>query len=117
SVVGDRARLRQVIDNLLANVRKHTPPGTPAAVSLKPIGASVELRIADQGPGLTVEQAAHVFERFYRVDDSRTRASGGVGPGLSIVAAIANAHSGSARVEPTPGGGATFVVTLPLADD
>jgi two-component system OmpR family sensor kinase len=117
TVAGDRARLRQVIDNLLANVRTHTPAQTPVTLSLKQTAGQVELRVADQGPGLGPEQAAHVFERFYRVDDSRTRASGGVGLGLSIVAAIAHAHGGSARAEPTPGGGATFIVTLPLAND
>jgi two-component system OmpR family sensor kinase len=56
-----------------------------------------------------------VFERFYRVDSSRTRASGGVGLGLSIVSAVAEAHGGSAGARPTPGGGATFVVAIPLA--
>ncbi len=113
SVVGDRAQLRQVIDNLLANVRAHTPPGTPAEVSLRSAGDRVELRVADHGPGLTEEHAAKVFERFYRLDSSRARASGGLGLGLSIVAAIAHAHEGTARAEPTPGGGATFVVALP----
>jgi two-component system OmpR family sensor kinase len=116
TVAGDHARLRQVIDNLLANVRTHTPAHTPVTVSLKQTAGQVQLQVADQGPGLSPEQAAHVFERFYRVDDSRTRASGGVGLGLSIVAAIARAHGGSARAESTPGGGATFIVTLPLTN-
>ena len=66
------------------------------------------------GPGLSEEQAARVFERFYRADSSRTRASGGTGLGLSIVAAVTEAHGGTAEARPTPGGGATFVVTLPL---
>ena len=115
-VVGDRARLRQVIDNLFANVRAHTPEGTPVSVGLEQVDGRVELRVADRGPGLTEEQAAQVFERFYRVDGSRARASGGVGLGLSIVAAVAEAHGGTAEAEPTPGGGATFVVSLPLRD-
>jgi two-component system OmpR family sensor kinase len=73
------------------------------------------LTVADHGPGLTEEEAPRVFERFYRADDSRARASGGAGLGLSIVAAVTEAHGGNAEARPTPGGGATFVVTLPLA--
>jgi two-component system, OmpR family, sensor kinase len=77
---------------------------------------SAVLEVADHGPGLTDEQAKQVFERFYRVDSARTReAGGGTGLGLSIVAGIAAAHGGGAEVEPTPGGGATFRVRLPLA--
>ena len=113
-VVGDRDRLRQVVDNLLANVRSHTPPGTPAEVAVARVDGRAELRVSDSGPGLGEEDAAQVFERFYRVDGSRTRASGGVGLGLSIVAAVAQAHGGTAEARPTPGGGATFVVALPL---
>jgi two-component system, OmpR family, sensor kinase len=114
-VIGDRDRLRQVVDNLFANVRAHTPPGTPVAVGLQHSDGTAELTVADSGPGLTDEQAAHVFERFYRVDTSRTRASGGVGLGLSIVAAVAEAHGGSVSTRQTEGGGATFVIELPLA--
>ena len=116
TVIGDHDRLRQVVDNLFANVRAHTPPGTPIAVSLHRVDGSAELSVSDTGPGLTDEEAAQVFERFYRVDSSRTRASGGVGLGLSIVAAVAEAHGGVATARPTPGGGATFVVAIPLAN-
>src|SRR5262249_49477293 len=116
-VLGDRARLRQVLDNLFANVRSHTPPGTDVSVDLHRVDGRAELTISDSGPGLREDEAAQVFERFYRVDSSRTRASGGVGLGLSIVAAVARAHGGSAEARPTPGGGATFVVILPLATD
>jgi two-component system OmpR family sensor kinase len=114
TVVGDRDRLRQLVDNLFANVRAHTPAGTPVAVELRRSDGRAELSVADSGPGLSAEEAARVFERFYRVDTSRARASGGVGLGLSIVAAVAEAHGGTAGVRPTPGGGATFVVSLPL---
>jgi len=76
----------------------------------------VELAVADRGPGLDAEQAERIFERFYRTDGSRTRASGGVGLGLSIVAAVAEAHGGEVSARPTEGGGATFVVRLPLSD-
>ena len=116
TVIGDHDRLRQVIDNLFANVRAHTPPETPVAVSLHRVDGHAELSVSDTGPGLTEEEAAQVFERFYRVDSSRTRASGGVGLGLSIVAAVAEAHGGVATARPTPGGGATFVVAIPLAN-
>ena len=78
------------------------------------VDGRARLSVADHGPGLTEEQAARVFERFYRADTSRARASGGVGLGLSIVAAVTEAHGGTAEAKPTPGGGATFVVTLPL---
>jgi len=115
-VLGDRDRLRQLIDNLFANVRAHTPPETPVHVGLHRRDGSVELTVADSGPGLDDEQAARVFERFYRTDSSRTRSSGGVGLGLSIVSAVAEAHGGRASVRPTEGGGATFVVSLPLSD-
>jgi two-component system, OmpR family, sensor kinase len=116
TVVGDRDRLRQVIDNLFANVRAHTPAGTPVVVGLHRVNGRVELNVSDSGPGLTDEDAAQVFERFYRADSSRTRATGGVGLGLSIVAAVAHAHGGTAEARATPGGGATFVVSLPLAN-
>ena len=116
-VTGDEARLRQVLDNLFANARSHTPAGTAVSVELRRLDGRARLSIADRGPGLTEDEAARVFERFYRADTSRSRASGGVGLGLSIVAAVTEAHGGSAEVRPTPGGGATFVITLPLNDE
>jgi two-component system, OmpR family, sensor kinase len=114
TVTGDETRLRQVLDNLLANARAHTPADTTVSVELRSGDGHATLTVADHGPGLTEEQAARVFERFYRADSSRARASGGVGLGLSIVAAVTEAHGGTAEVRPTPGGGATFVITLPL---
>ena len=117
TVTGDRDRLRQLLDNLLVNVRAHTPAGSPVTVSLSRDGDTATVGVHDSGPGLSAEQAEHVFERFYRTDDSRARASGGTGLGLSIVAAIAKAHGGSVAVESVVGEGATFTVTLPLADD
>jgi two-component system OmpR family sensor kinase len=115
TVTGDEARLRQVLDNLLANARAHTPAGTQVSVELSRADGRAVLTVADHGPGLTEEQAARVFERFYRVDSSRARASGGVGLGLSIVAAVVDAHGGTVEARPTTGGGATFAITLPLA--
>jgi two-component system OmpR family sensor kinase len=113
-VRGDRDRLRQVIDNLLANVRLHTPPGTAATVSVTATTTEAVIGIADSGPGLSDVDRARVFERFYRADPSRARDSGGTGLGLSIVAAILTAHGGTVGVEPRPGGGTVFRARLPL---
>jgi len=130
-VLGDETRLRQVIGNLMNNALVHTPAGTPVEVRLRsgrldeapaPDGApatasqrAAVLEVADSGPGLTPEQAQHVFERFYRVDTART--SGGTGLGLAIVAALVTAHGGRVWVESPPGGGAVFRIALPLAPE
>jgi two-component system OmpR family sensor kinase len=114
-VMGDAARLRQVFDNLLGNVRSHTPAGTTTTVRLFEDGTDAVVEVADNGPGLNPEQAGRVFERFYRVEASRSREHGGAGLGLAIVAAIVTAHGG--RVEVTASvehPGAVFVVHLPL---
>jgi two-component system OmpR family sensor kinase len=114
TVVGDPLRVRQVLDNLLANVRTHTPPGTAATVRVGATNGTAVLEVTDTGPGLDEEQAARVFERFYRADPSRTRERGGSGLGLAIVDSIARSLGGRARVETTPGHGATFRVELPI---
>ncbi len=114
-VIGDPTRLRQVLDNLLGNVRAHTPPGAPARVTLGAVEGRARVEVADSGPGLDPEQAERAFERFYRADPSRSRDMGGAGLGLAIVAAIAEAHGGRATVETAPGAGARFRVELPLA--
>ena len=93
TVLGDRARLRRVLDNLLGNVRSHTPADTPAHVRVTTLNGSAVLEVSDEGPGLPPEDFERVFTRFYRADTSRSRESGGVGLGLSIVAAIADAHA------------------------
>lgn len=113
SVTGDAERLRQVIDNLVANVRAHTPGTAAATVRVCRDGANAILEVADTGPGMNAEQTSHVFERFFRGDPSRSRDHGGAGLGLAIVAAIVEAHGGAVVVESTPGAGATFRVTLP----
>ncbi|MFI9505984.1 sensor histidine kinase [Nocardia sp. NPDC052566] len=112
-VVGDEARLRQVLANLLNNALIHTPQDTAVTVRLTPDFDEVLLEVADTGPGLPPEEAERVFERFYRTDTSRTRASGGSGLGLSIVQALVTAHGGEVEVDSTPGRGTTFTVRLP----
>jgi two-component system, OmpR family, sensor kinase len=114
-VVGDRVRLRQVIDNLLGNVRSHTPAGTPARVSLHRSDGSAVIEVSDEGPGMSATELERVFERFYRTASHRSRANGGAGLGLSIVAAITEAHHGTVSVSSEPGQGATFRVSVPLA--
>jgi two-component system OmpR family sensor kinase len=123
-VLGDEARLRQVISNLMNNALTHTPKGTPVTVRIlagyqgsNPAVPAVILEVADQGPGLTREQAEHVFERFYRADQARGRRTGGTGLGLAIVSALVGAHGGTVGVNTTPGQGATFWFTLPLAPE
>jgi two-component system OmpR family sensor kinase len=118
-VLGDEGSLRQVVTNLVSNALTHTPAGTPVSVSLEVIPTGDEgpdrvlLAVADQGPGMTEEARAKVFERFYRADPSRTRAGGGSGLGLSIVAALVAAHGGRVGVQSEPGSGSRFLVELP----
>jgi two-component system, OmpR family, sensor kinase len=116
-VLGDRDRLRQVIDNLLSNVRAHTPAESPVHVRVTQSDGTAVIEVEDAGPGLREEEVEHVFERFHRGDPSRSRSSGGVGLGLSIVAAVAEAHGGSASVRTVPGEGSTFRITLPLRSE
>lgn len=116
-VNGDEARLRQVLGNLVSNALHHTPVEAPITISVGTRGGEAILEVADTGPGLSEEQKARVFERFYRADSARTRSTGGSGLGLSIVAALVAAHSGKVTVTDTPNHGATFTVHLPLAED
>jgi two-component system OmpR family sensor kinase len=124
-VLGDEARLRQVVGNLVTNALVHTPPTAPVTVSVSDEPAPTEgtadgddggvvvLRVADQGPGMAPEDAARVFERFYRADPSRARTAGGTGLGLAIVSALVHAHGGTVHLDTAPGRGATFTVRLP----
>ena len=112
-VPGDEARLRQVLGNLLQNANRHTPPQTPVHVRVVADPDEAIIEVGDEGPGMPSEDANRVFERFWRSDPSRTRASGGAGLGLAIVAAIATAHGGRAEVQSAPGAGSTFRVHLP----
>ena len=114
-VSGDKDRLRQVLDNLLANVRAHTPPGTTATVRVDQVGDHAEIEVRDTGPGMPDEEARRVFERFYRADPARSRTSGGSGLGLSIVAAIVAAHGGTVSATSAPGSGLVVSVRLPMS--
>ena len=115
-VSGEVLRLRQVLGNLIANAVAYTDGPIVVAGLSTPVDVRLEVR--DAGPGLTAQEQAHVFERFYRGDPSRHRddAASGSGLGLSIVAALVHAHGGRVGVESTPGDGATFSVVLPRAD-
>jgi len=114
-VRADAGRLRQVLDNLIGNALQHTPAGTPVTVTVTACSGNGQASVADAGPGLSAAQAARVFDRFYRTDRARSRASGGTGLGLSIAAALVGAHGGTIDVDTQPGRGATFVARLPLA--
>ena len=111
-VIGDGARLHQVLANLLANARTHTPEGTTVTVGVASTGGAAVLRVSDAGPGIPAELQPHIFERFARGDSSRSRAAGSTGLGLSIVHAVVTAHGGRVSVESRPGR-TTFTVVLP----
>jgi two-component system OmpR family sensor kinase len=112
-VTGDEDRLRQVVGNLFANVRVHTPPDTPVDVTLSSRNGVAVLEVADHGPGIDAGHREHIFDRFYRADIGRSRDRGGSGLGLAIAASVTAAHAGTISHSETPGGGATFTLTLP----
>ncbi|MER7175479.1 sensor histidine kinase [Streptomyces mesophilus] len=114
-VLGDEARLRQVTSNLVGNAVAHAPPGTAVRIGVGAQGAFAVLEFEDEGPGMTAAQAERVFDRFYRGDTSRARATGGgAGLGLAIVDSLVRGHGGRVEVCTAPGRGATFRVLLPL---
>jgi len=118
-VIGDRDQLVRVLLNLLTNAAVHTAPDGPIVLEAGPghlpFGPAVELRVRDCGPGMPPEEAAHVFERFWRADKARTRAKGGSGLGMAIVAQIVHSHGGTVRFDSSVAHGTTVTVTLPLA--
>jgi two-component system OmpR family sensor kinase len=114
-VTGDDLRLRQALANLVRNALVHTPAGSPVEVSLQALDGHAEIDVIDHGPGVPAAQRDRIFERFHRADPLRSRDQGGSGLGLSIAAAVVNAHGGRISVEDTPGGGATFRVELPAS--
>jgi two-component system OmpR family sensor kinase len=116
--LGDSHRIHQVIANLLANARTHTPAGTPITVSIDKGDDGVRIAVADQGPGLSDEDQRRIFERFYRADSSRVRIDGeGSGLGLSIVDAVMKAHGGDVSVRSELGKGSTFTLFFPHSAD
>ena len=116
-ILGDSHRVHQVISNLLANARTHTPAGTPITVTAQQDESGTKIMVADQGPGLSEDDQARIFERFYRADPSRVRNGGeGSGLGLSIVDAVMKAHGGSVSVQSELGKGATFTLFFPMKD-
>jgi two-component system OmpR family sensor kinase len=102
-----------VLGNLLRNALVHTPDGTPIEVTLARANGEVSVEVRDHGPGLPTGDHEALFERFWRSEGGRERGRGGAGLGLAIVAAIVDAHGGGVRASNAPGGGASFVVTLP----
>lgn len=113
-VTGDADRLKQVIDNLLANARVHTERTAPVRIKIERTSGEVIVSVADSGPGIARKDLERIFDRFYRVDSARTRERGGTGLGLAIVASIVAAHGGRVSVDSSPGDGATFTFTVPL---
>ncbi|MFL6079234.1 MAG: ATP-binding protein [Ornithinibacter sp.] len=111
-VPGDQARLHQILANLLANARTHTPAGTRVVTQVRPEGPLVRVSVTDDGPGVPEALQPKIFERFTRGDDARVRANGSTGLGLSIVAAVGQAHGGRVEVSSRPGA-TTFSVLLP----
>ncbi len=112
-VRGDRARLHQVLGNLLTNARMHTPPGVTVAIGLATDGDRALLTVSDDGPGIDAELVPNLFGRFVRADKSRSRDLGSTGLGLAIVASIVEAHNGSVTVQ-SSSERTTFTVVLPL---
>ena len=111
-VTGDEGRLRQVLVNLLANARTHTPPGTTVTTSLRDKTDGAVLAVTDDGPGVPEGLQGEVFERFTRGDDARNRAGGSTGLGLSIVESVVEAHGGRVTLDSRPGR-TTFAVYIP----
>jgi signal transduction histidine kinase len=106
-----------VLDNLLANARQHTPAGRCVTLHATANPQGVEIKVQDTGTGMEADVLAHVFERYYRGEEARTRQGNGTGLGLAISRAIARAHGGDLTAESTPGKGSTFILRLPLGTD
>lgn len=112
-LTGDRAMMKQLLRALIDNSVKYTQPGGEITLACKSGGETVSLTVSDNGAGMDAGHLEHIFERFYRIDKARARATGGMGLGLSIAQAIAEAHGGSVRAESEVGHGTAVTVTLP----
>jgi two-component system sensor histidine kinase SenX3 len=115
-VMGDRGLLQVAVSNLIANAVKYSPDGTRVGVGVRSSKGFVEIAVTDQGVGIPEADLDRVFERFYRVDPARSRATGGTGLGLAIVKHVVSNHGGDVRVWSQPGKGSTFTIRLPEAD-
>ena len=113
TIWADAQRIEQILANLLSNAIRHTPDGGRVAIALSAEPDVARIAVSDTGPGISLEDLPHLFDRFYRPDRSRSRAEGGTGLGLSIARRLAQAHGGDITVESAPGQGATFMVILP----
>ena len=113
SIDGDALRLKQAFVNLVDNAIKYNQPGGKVQISADTIDDKVVIKVQDTGIGISSADQQRVFDRFYRVDKSRSRSQGGSGLGLAIVKKIAEEHGGTVSVESTPGAGSTFSITLP----
>ena len=112
-LTGDESLLRQVVANVVGNIRKHTPPGTPVKFSLKESASTIALVVDDGGSGIPTEHREAALARFGRLDSSRSRLGGGFGLGLSIVSQIIELHEGKLTLDESPLGGLRILITLP----
>jgi two-component system sensor histidine kinase SenX3 len=113
-VLGDRRQIEMAVSNLVENAINYSPDGTRVAVALRKQDGLAEISISDQGVGIPEKDIERIFERFYRVDPARSRATGGTGLGLSIVKHVINNHGGDISVWSVEGAGSTFTIRLPL---
>ena len=111
----DRSRVQQVVQNLVENAISHTPKGGAISIVATVAADTLRVTVADSGDGIAAADLEHIFDRFYRVDPSRTRATGGAGLGLTIAKQLIEAHDGRLWAESTPGEGSRFIFELPVA--
>lgn len=116
SVLGDQGLLVTALANLVSNAIAYSPPGSPVSISRRQRAGNVEIAVTDRGIGIAREHQERVFERFFRVDKARSRATGGTGLGLAIVKHIAANHNGTIRLWSQPGTGSTFTLSIPVYD-
>jgi signal transduction histidine kinase len=123
-VVGDRKKIRQVVSSLISNAVKFTPDQGKVGIAVRPgplapsdDARAIQLVVSDSGIGISRDQVSKIFEPFFQVDSSSTRAFGGTGLGLTLAKAYVEAHGGRIWVDTTPGQGSTFVATFPLQEE